>query len=586
MFYNGIIFDLDNTLYDYDVCHQVALEDAINYILPHCNINDDSICYDSIYYKYKSISSKLKNELINTASSHNKSIYFKHLIEELRLNYSLVTSMTNIYWKTFYDKMECFDGLKEFIIWNKNVGKKIGVLTDYETEYQVIKLEKLGLLEYIDIVLTSEEVGIEKPSMQMFQTLLRQMNLLTEEVIMIGDNYEKDIQGAVNMGILSYWLTKNNNTNNELYAYNGYSKYIEFNNFSTLHLKFKEIGNELNKFKMLSKYCGERFDLVQAGGGNSSVKIDDWMFIKSSGYHLSSIELDKGYVIINNEKLKRDINNICNDCNSDTISVVNYNVIGNNRGSIETFMHSILKKYTIHLHPIQLNRLLIKENGREICQTIYPKALIIDYLTPGIKVCQAINRIYNNEQVILLLNHGLIITSDSYDEIYTLLDNVLKTFETYCKYNFEKYKYTNTISRTINNVFNIENVSYLCEDRIINDYLLNNPYLFKEKITFPDALIYCGIQLLFVDSIMLLQNGLCDYKNKYNEHPKIIVICEENNNNNIYITSHSLNKCKDIEEVLKANLFILDSEETKNYLSLEEICFLNNWDAEKYRKLL
>ena len=249
-------------------------------------------------------------------------------------------------------------------------------------------------------------------------------------------------------------------------------------------------------------------------------------------------------------------------------------------------MHSILKKYTIHLHPIQLNRLLIKENGREICQTIYPKALIIDYLTPGIKVCQAINRVYNNEEVILLLNHGLIITSDSYDEIYTLLDNVLKTFETYCKYNFEKYKYTNTISRTINNVFNIENVSYLCEDRIINDYLLNNPYLFKEKITFPDALIYCGIQLLFVDSIMLLQNGLCDYKNKYNEHPKIIVICEENSNYNIYITSHSLNKCKDIEEVLKANLFILDSEETKTYLSLEEICFLNNWDAEKYRKLL
>ena len=68
--------------------------------------------------------------------------------------------------------------------------------------------------------------------------------------------------------------------------------------------------------------------------------------------------------------------------------------------------------------------------------------------------------------------------------------------------------------------------------------------------------------------------------------PKIIVISKDNN---IYITSHSLNKCKEIEEVLKANLFILDSEgkeREKNYLSMEEICFLNNWDAEKYRKLL
>ena len=50
--------------------------------------------------------------------------------------------------------------------------------------------------------------------------------------------------------------------------------------------------------------------------------------------------------------------------------------------------------------------------------------------------------------------------------------------------------------------------------------------------------------------------------------------------------SHSLTKCKEIEDVLKSNLFILDSNFEKNYLSADEICFLNNWDAEKYRKLL
>ena len=31
---------------------------------------------------------------------------------------------------------------------------------------------------------------------------------------------------------------------------------------------------------------------------------------------------------------------------------------------------------------------------------------------------------------------------------------------------------------------------------------------------------------------------------------------------------------------------IMDSIYDKNYLSTEEICYLNNWDAEKYRKLL
>ena len=564
MFYNGIIFDLDNTLYDYDICHKYALNKAIYYLLEYCR-ND----YEYINNLYLTIANRLKNELGNTAASHNKTIYFKQLIEELKLKYSLVTLITETYWNTFYSKMECFEGVKEFIEWNKLIGKKIGILTDYQTEYQIIKLKRLGLLTFVDVIITSEEVGIEKPSNQMFQTILRKMNLNADEVIMVGDNYKKDIQGAISIGILSYWFTRNDNNK-------------EFNNFIVLHSKFKEIYNELNHLKTLSKYCGERFDLVQAGGGNSSVKVDDWLFIKASGYNLSAIELNKGYVVIDNAKLKRDIANK-NDIKMD---ITSYNVIGTKRGSIETFMHAILKKYTIHLHPIQLNRFLICKNARDICKTIYPDGLIIDYLTPGIKVCQVIKDVYNNEKVIFLINHGLIITCDSIEEIYTLLDDVLNKFEIELEHRelLSKYKHTNIISSVINSTFAQENITYLCEDVLINHYLIYKRTLFEENITFPDALIYCGMRILFVDDIPLLPGALVDYKNLYGEMPKIIVI---SNNNNIYITSHSLNKCKEIEEVLKANLFILDSDEKgKNYLSDKEICFLNNWDAEIYRKLL
>ena len=564
MFYNGIIFDLDNTLYDYDICHKYALNKAIYYLLEYCR-ND----YEYINNLYLIIANRLKNELGNTAASHNKTIYFKQLIEELKLKYSLVTLITETYWNTFYNKMECFEGVKEFIEWNKLIGKKIGILTDYQTEYQIIKLKRLGLLTFVDVIITSEEVGIEKPSAKMFQTILRKMNLTADEVTMVGDNYKKDIQGAISIGILSYWFTRNDNNK-------------EFNNFIVLHSKFKEIYNELNHLKTLSKYCGERFDLVQAGGGNSSVKVDDWLFIKASGYNLSAIELNKGYVVIDNAKLKRDIANK----NDTEMDITSYNVIGTKRGSIETFMHSILKKYTIHLHPIQLNRFLICKNARDICQSIYPDGLIIDYLTPGIKVCQAIKDVYNNEKVIFLINHGLIITCDSIEEIYTLLDDVLNKFEIELEHRelLSKYKHTNTISSAINSTFVQENITYLCENVLINHYLIHKRTLFEENITFPDALIYCGMRILFVDDIPLLPGALIDYKNFYGEMPKIIVISKDNN---IYITSHSLNKCKEIEEVLKANLFILDSDEKgKNYLPMEEICFLNNWDSEKYRKLL
>ena len=43
--------------------------------------------------------------------------------------------------------------------------------------------------------------------------------------------------------------------------------------------------------------------------------------------------------------------------------ITEYNFIGSLRGSIETYMHAILKKYTIHLHPIQVNKILISNHA-------------------------------------------------------------------------------------------------------------------------------------------------------------------------------------------------------------------------------
>jgi putative hydrolase of the HAD superfamily len=55
-------------------------------------------------------------------------------------------------------------------------------------------------------MLSSEEAGIEKPSPVIFGKALSKLNLKAEEVIMIGDNEEKDILGAEAMGIKSYLI--------------------------------------------------------------------------------------------------------------------------------------------------------------------------------------------------------------------------------------------------------------------------------------------------------------------------------------------------------------------------------------------
>jgi len=577
MFYKGIILDLDNTLYSYTNCHLNGLNSALEYISSSVNISKDVLqdCYNNV-------SIKLKNELGPTASSHNKFIYFKQLLETLnqsgtfgfsdKVAYALIKA-NEIYWDVFYNNLNCYNGVKDFIAWNKENNIKIGILTDYETEYQIIKLHKLGLLQYIDVIVTSEEIGVDKPSTKMFCAILAKMGLSSNEVIMIGDNYNKDIKFSGCYSLLF-------NENDLLLRAKEAPDWASFSDWALLLREFQSYYDDINKLVYLSKRCGERFDLVQAGGGNISVKSNtrNLMFIKSSGCHLSALSLTDSYSVIDN---------------------ATGNKLFGKQASIETSMHSMLKKYTIHLHPIAVNRVLVCSNATEIINKIYPESLIIEYLTPGLKVSAKLLECYNGENVIFLLNHGIIVTSDSYNDLLPLIDSVVSKFETYLSLDYSHYKATNIISQSLNPQY----VTYLCEDSIINNGLKDC----KNFVSFPDALIYCGktgtvfspreqsSRAAFsprtkeaticppfgrTGKLPLNPNGSrAAFSPGHNETPTVIFY-----ENRVYIHNKNIYKCKDTEDVLKSIIYINNENPEITYLTDDEQYYLLNWDAEKYRQ--
>jgi FMN phosphatase YigB (HAD superfamily) len=54
----------------------------------------------------------------------------------------------------------------------------------------------------------SEEVGCQKPNPRIFEEALRMNGLQAEDVVMIGDSWNSDIQGAINAGIDQIWIRK------------------------------------------------------------------------------------------------------------------------------------------------------------------------------------------------------------------------------------------------------------------------------------------------------------------------------------------------------------------------------------------
>jgi putative hydrolase of the HAD superfamily len=75
------------------------------------------------------------------------------------------------------------------------------IITNGFSEVQGIKLEGSDLDKYFDVVLCSEEVGVNKPHRKVFETALRKANISAAKSVMIGDNYEADIMGAKKVGM-------------------------------------------------------------------------------------------------------------------------------------------------------------------------------------------------------------------------------------------------------------------------------------------------------------------------------------------------------------------------------------------------
>lgn len=333
-----------------------------------------------------------------------------------------------------------------------------------------------------------------------------------------------------------------------------------------------------NHFIELSHRFGERFDLVQAGGGNISFKLNNNMYIKASGCHLTDLDIDKNYISVNYINIKNKLDDIICE-NKKERELLAKKIVDNqivcffdNKPSIETTMHTLTKRFTIHIHPIQFIvlstfkcRQIIEDNFKDVC--------FIDYFTPGIDLALQIKKIYNNQETIFLKNHGIVITTDNIYNLYHQTELIISKLEQITHLECEKYRYVNIISNSMIEFFNEKFITYYSEDIVINDFLKKD---INFRTFFPDKLIYCGIDYIIIKN---LAHDIKSYFDIHSEIPKIFIM-----NNNLYICGSSLKKCRDIESVLKAHILCSNKINKVDYLTNEEIIYLNNWDAEKYRR--
>ncbi len=204
-----VLFDLDNTLYEYDPVHQKALKSVYKILKKEIKIS-----LKEFLRLFKISKAEIHRELSGTASSHNRVLYFQRLIEKTHhtIDSEIILKLYNAYWDNFLKNMKLRKGVIQTLKKLKQRDIKTAIVSDLTTQIQLRKMSKLGIVPYIDILVTSEEAGSEKPNNVMFLLTLNKLNVLPSDAVMVGDHHIKDIEGGNSVGLDTVLITDKKST--------------------------------------------------------------------------------------------------------------------------------------------------------------------------------------------------------------------------------------------------------------------------------------------------------------------------------------------------------------------------------------
>jgi len=202
MKYDWLLFDLDNTILDFDQAMVFGFEKTIN---------DFKIPFDENHFSiYQKINHKCWTDLEKGIITQDelRTLRMKRFLDQIKSTQDPIR-FSEIYHKNLSAKIFWMDNAESLIEdWSSQF--KLALVTNGMKEIQRTRLAKSDLEKYFHQVVISDEIGVAKPHQGFFDHVFEKVNFpKKEKVIIIGDSLNSDIRGGNDYGIDTCWLNVN-----------------------------------------------------------------------------------------------------------------------------------------------------------------------------------------------------------------------------------------------------------------------------------------------------------------------------------------------------------------------------------------
>ncbi len=371
---------------------------------------------------------------------------------------------------------------------------------------------------------------------------------------------------------------------------------------------------EIKELIEISKFYGSNNDYVIAGGGNTSFKDNETIWIKASGQSLAELSED-GLVALNREKLHVISSKVYSENSSEREQQVLADMFlsilepgKNKRPSVETSLHEIIQyKFVVHLHPTLINGILCSRNAKSLTNKLFGESvLFVPYIDPGYTLFKKLEseiisyreKNGNDPKIIFLENHGSFVGADSTDEIREIYNDIISKISSQISpvSGIEQLPYNPLLNKVLPGLRMIlsgdqPGVIRFRHNSLIAKFYQNQQEFHKISLPLtPDIIVYCKTRYLFIE-----QSGTADkildsvkyqlphFINEYGYSPKVIIIKDMG----VFAIADSYTSseaCLDVyEDLIKISYYASQCGGIK-FLTPEQVAFIDQWEVENYRR--